>query len=536
MFFYCLEIKMNISRKSGVLLHPTSLPGTYGIGTIGKAAYQFVDWLKDAGQSLWQILPLGPTGYGDSPYASFSTFAGNPLLIDLDLLVEKGWCDKKTIVPAEYIKKTGNVDFGSVVWWKTPILKKAALYFLENANKEDKKSYKDFCKEKSSWLDMFAIFMSIKNFYDAKAEQEKPANSIWHCYWPKGLAGCQKEELEEWKKGHNEEIEVYKVIQFFFESQWQALKKYANDAGIKIIGDIPIFVAPDSADVWSNQKFFQLDKDGHPSCVAGVPPDYFSADGQLWGNPLYDWDSLKESGYSWWIARIKRIFELTDILRIDHFRGFEAYWAVPAGEKTAMNGKSIKGPGIDLFKAIKKKLGDLPIIAEDLGVITDEVKELRDKAGLPGMKVLEFAYSVDEVKQNGMVNYFMPHMYDTNNCVVYTGTHDNDTLQGWLENCGDEQIAMIASYFEGKEIEPVKAKALVKSGQLRKDFIKSALSSTAVFAVIPMQDIIGLGNEARMNTPSTTGANWAWRMQTGQLKTKAAEELKFLAALYGRNL
>ncbi len=527
---------MKFLRKSGVLLHPTSLPGTFGIGTIGKPAYDFVDWLKSAGQSLWQILPLGPTGYGDSPYASFSTFAGNPLLIDLDMLVEKGWCNKKDIAPADYIKKTGNVDFGAVVWWKTPILKKAALYFLENASEEDKKAYKDFVKAKASWLEKFAIFMSIKNFYDAKASEEKPENSIWYAYWPKKLASCQEEAVLEWKKEHKTEVEVYKVIQFFFEYQWQRLKKYANEAGIQLIGDIPIFVAPDSADVWSNQEFFQLDKDGHPSCVAGVPPDYFSADGQLWGNPLYDWDALKNSSYSWWIARIKRVFELTDVLRIDHFRGFEAYWSVPAGQKTALNGKWVKGPGLDLFKTIKRKLGDLPIIAEDLGVITDEVKALRDQAGLPGMKVLQFAYSVDEIRQNGMVNYFMPHMYDTNNCVVYTGTHDNDTMQGWLENCSDEQLVFVAEYFEGKEITAEKARSMVKSGALRKDFIKAAISSTAVFAVIPMQDILGVGNEARMNTPSTTGANWAWRMEAGQLKTKAAEELKFLAAMYARNL
>lgn len=527
---------MNFARKSGVLLHPTSLPGSYGVGTIGAPAYKFVDWLKSAEQSLWQILPLGPTGYGDSPYASFSTFAGNPLLIDLDLLVENGWADKKDIAPADYIKKTGNVDYGSLVWWKTPILKKSALYFLKNASSEDKKSYKDFCKEKSFWLEKYASFMSIKTFYDAKAAEEKAPSSIWHAYWPKELARCQEDAVADWNKNHKEDVEIYKVIQFFFESQWQKLKKYANDAGIKLIGDIPIFVAPDSADVWSNQSLFQLDKDGHPSCVAGVPPDYFSADGQLWGNPLYDWDAIKASGYKWWIARIKRVFELTDLLRIDHFRGFEAYWSVPAGEPTALNGKWVKGPGLDLFKAIKRRLGDLPIIAEDLGVITDQVKLLRDQAGFPGMKVLQFAFSTDEAKQNGMVNYFMPHMYDTTACVVYTGTHDNDTLQGWLENASDEQKILVGQYLTGKKLTAEKANAMVKSGELRKSMIKEAFSSTAAFAVIPMQDIIGLGNEARMNTPSTTGANWAWRMSSSDLKEKAAEELKFLAALYGRNL
>lgn len=526
---------MNFERLSGVLLHPTSLPGTPGIGTIGEPAYKFVDWLDEAGQCLWQILPLGPTGYGDSPYASFSTFAGNPLIIDLDSLVLKGWADKKDIIPPDYIKKTGNVDFGSVVWWKMPVLKKCANFFLENSSADDKNLYKKFCKDKKSWLDMFATFMSIKSFYDAKASEEKPENSIWHCYWPKDLARCKKEAVEKWQKEHKSEIEEFKVIQFFFDVQWTELKKYANDSGIKLIGDIPIFVAPDSADVWANQEYFQLDKDGHPSCVAGVPPDYFCADGQLWGNPLYDWDKMKDSGYAWWIARIKRVFELTDVLRIDHFRGFEAYWSVPATEKTAINGKWNKGPGLDLFKTIKKKLGDIPVIAEDLGVITDEVRELRDAAGFPGMKVLQFAFSPDEARTNGMVNYFLPHMYSTNECVVYTGTHDNETMQGWLENINDEQLLLVAEYIEGKQLTIEKAKSLVKSGSLRKNMIKAVISSNAVYAVVPMQDILGVGNEGRMNMPSTTGANWTWRMEDRGFNVKLAEELYFLSVLYGRN-
>ena len=374
---------MKFTRKGGILLHPTSLPGTYGIGTIGEYAYKFVDWLVDAGQALWQILPLGPTGYGDSPYASFSTFAGNPLIIDLDKLVEKGWATKADIKPAEYIKKDGNVDFGSVVWWKIPILKKAAKNFLENATVQDKKLYADFCKAKKNWLEDFSLFMSIKSVYDAKAAEEKPANSMWYAYWPKPLASHDSEVLAEWKKEHKEDVEVYKVIQFFFDVQWNELKAYANENGISLIGDIPFFVAPDSADVWSNQKYFQLDENGKPNCVAGVPPDYFCADGQLWGNPLYDWDAMKASGYDWWIKRIKRIFELTDVLRIDHFRGFEAYWSVPFGAPNAIGGQWKKGPGIDLFKAIKQKVGDVPVIAEDLGVITDEVRALRDETGYP---------------------------------------------------------------------------------------------------------------------------------------------------------
>ncbi len=529
---------MKFIRSSGILLHPTSLAGTPGIGTIGKPAFDFVDWLTDAGQSLWQILPLGPTGYGDSPYASFSTFAGNPLLIDLDCLVERGWLTKKDIVPPEYIKKTGNVDFGAVVWWKIPLLKKAALNFLSGKDvlPEDLLAFKDFCKSKKNWLNDFALFMSIKTVYDKKAAEEKPANSIWYAWWPEKLALHDEAALAEWYKENKNDVDSYKVIQFFFDQQWTALKKYANENGISLIGDIPIFVAPDSADVWSNQKLFQLDKNGKPDCVAGVPPDYFCADGQLWGNPLYDWKKMKDDGYKWWIARIKRVFELTDVLRIDHFRGFEAYWSVPSTEKTAINGKWCPGPGVDLFKAIKSKLGDLPVIAEDLGVITDQVRDLRDKCGFPGMKVLQFAFSTDEAKANGMTNYFLPHMYDTDKCVAYTGTHDNDTLQGWLSNLKDDQLILVAQYIEGCELDVKKAKTLVTSGKLRKDMIRAVIASSALYAIVPMQDITGADNSARMNTPATTGRNWTWRMDKADLKKKTALELSFLSALYGRNL
>ena len=526
---------MKFERKSGVLLHPTSFAETPGIGTLGVQAYKFIDWLSDAGQTLWQVLPLGPTGYGDSPYASFSTFAGNPLLIDFDLLEKKGWATKKQIRPPEYIKSTGNVDFGAVVWWKMPVLRDIAQNFLKTASDEDVSLYKSFCK-KSKWLDMFATFMSIKAVYDAKAAEEKPASSMWNVYWPKDLARCEKEAVSKWQKDHKNEIEVYKVIQFFFDVQWSELHAYANENGISIIGDIPIFVAPDSADVWANQEFFQLDKNGVPKAVAGVPPDYFCAEGQLWGNPLYDWDAMKKDGYSWWIARIRRVLELTDVLRIDHFRGFEAYWRVPFGEVTAINGKWIKGPGMDLFKTIKRKLGDIPVIAEDLGVITDEVRALREESGFPGMKVLQFAFSADEARQNGMTNYFLPHMFESDRCVIYTGTHDNDTLQGWFENCSNEQLLLDAQYIEGREFSLEKARALLKSGALRKNMIRTALSSSADYCVIPMQDILGTGNEGRMNMPSTTGANWTWRMAKGGFKSSDAKLLDFWSEMYGRNL
>lgn len=527
---------MKFERKSGILLHPTSLPSKNGIGTLGKNAYEFIDWLESAKQTLWQILPLGPTGYGDSPYASFSTFAGNPLLIDLDFLVEKNWAKKSDIIPADFIKKEGNIDFGAVVYWKIPVLRKCAVYFLKNATNEDKELYNSFCNEKSIWLDKFACFMSIKSFYDKKSQEEKVNSSIWFDYWQEDLLKCEKSAIEKWEIEHKDDIEVYKVIQFFFEFQWQNLKKYANDKKIKIIGDIPIFVAPDSADVWSNQEFFQLDENGKPLCVAGVPPDYFCAEGQLWGNPLYDWEKMKNDNYSWWILRIKRIFELTDILRIDHFRGFESYWSVPFGSQNAINGKWVEGPGISLFNEIKNSLGDLPIIAEDLGVITDEVQKLRDDCELPGMKVFQFAFNHDEVKQNGMKNYFMPHNFTTNNCVFYTGTHDNDTLQGFLENCNDKNLLLIASYIEGKQISLENAKQIVQNGKLRKNIIKTVFSSVANFVVIPMQDVLGIDNFGRMNMPSTTGTNWAWKMKKNCLKEKLAEELKFISDLYGRNL
>lgn len=526
---------MNLKRQSGVLLHPTSLPETPGIGTIGKQAYKFVDWLVSAKQSIWQILPYGPTGYGDSPYASFSTFAGNPLLIDIDLLVESGCLTQEQANPPEWIKSEGYVDFGSVVWWKIPLLKLAAKQFLESAQNEEKAQYQIFIEKEKYWLDNYALFMSIKEFYDQKAKEEDRFGAMWSNYWPKKLALHEESAIEEWKSTHQQEIDIHKAIQFFFFTQWKNLKKYANEKGVQIVGDIPIFVAADSADVWANQHLFQLDKKGQAKAVAGVPPDYFSAEGQLWGNPLYDWDKMKASGYKWWIQRIERVFELTDVLRVDHFRGFEAYWSVPFGDKTAINGKWCKGPDIDFFKVIKKKLGDIPVIAEDLGVITQEVRLLRDKSGFPGMKVLQFAFSESEIKENGFVNGFMPHMYESQNCVVYTGTHDNDTLQGWLEKIEDKLLLIVAQYFTGAKTTVEKAKSMVKNGTLRKAMIKATFASNAIYAIVPMQDIIGCGNEARMNMPSTTGSNWTWRMTAKDLKKNTAEELDFWSTLYGRN-
>ena len=520
---------MELQRRSGILLHPTSLPNTPGIGTIGQKAFEFVDWLVAGHQSLWQILPLGPTGYGDSPYASFSTFAGNPLMIDLDDLVERGWAEQKSILPPEYISLKGNVDFGSVVWWKMPVLKQAASYFLENASAEDKANYKDFLAHHKIWLENYSLFMSIKEFYDKKAQEEKVAGAMWSNYWPKELACHQEDALAQWLESHSQEVEVQKVIQFFFFTQWHKLKEYANGKGISIIGDIPIFVAADSADVWANQDLFQLDENGRATAVAGVPPDYFSATGQLWGNPLYDWDAMAAQGYDWWITRIKATLELVDYIRIDHFRGFEAYWAVPAGEKTAEHGQWLPGPDHKLFQAIKNTLGDIPIIAEDLGVITDEVRKLRDDFNLPGMKVLQFAFDLKEAGGSGCVNAFLPHMYSPH-CVVYTGTHDNDTMAGWLSQAAPEELDLIGQYLDGP------GHSCYKKDLCRR-LVQLAISSTAKFAVIPLQDIHGLGSEARMNMPSTSdGTNWVWRMAENMTGEDIAQWLRQLSLLYGRNV
>jgi len=526
----------NITRSGGVLLHITSLPGTPGIGTMGAQAYSFVDWLKKAGEHLWQVLPIGPTGYGDSPYASFSTFAGNPLIIDLADLVKRDWASAEDIVPPEYIKSTGPVDYGSVVWWKTPVLKKCAAYFLSHCSSKDRALFEAFKNDQSSWLDNFATFMSIKEFYDAKAAEEKITGiaSVWNSFWPKDLASCNPKSVSKWQSEHVKEIETFRVIQFFFDVQWTELKKYANKMGIQIVGDIPIFVALDSADVWSHQELFQMDKKTLAQLrCAGVPPDYFSATGQLWGNPLYDWDAMKKTSYFWWVDRIKRMLALVDYVRIDHFRGFEAYWSIPYGEPTAVNGKWIPGPNMDLFDAIKKALGDIPIIAEDLGVITEGVKALRDGCGFPGMKVLQFAFDANEAGAEGFTNAFLPHMYNQN-CVVYTGTHDNDTMQGWLNKSPDGQLVNAASYITGRKCSVQEAKDMRQSGELCAKMVQAAIASTAVFAVVPLQDVYALGSETRMNIPSTTGTNWCWRMDDNLLEDTKAAWLKYLNILYAR--
>lgn len=521
---------MKFERKSGILLHPTSLPCSFGIGTLGKSAFDFVDALSFSNTKLWQVLPLGPTGYGDSPYQSFSTFALNPLLIDFDYLAERGWAQKEDVIPPDYIKNEGNVDFGSVVWWKTNALKTISLWAYKNAGEEFFSQFDAFCKNNKFWLDDYALFMSIKSHYDEKG--------MWNKAWPQELRVHDSVALKKWNKEHTDEILVNKITQFFVFTQWNELHEYANAKKVEIIGDIPIFVSADSADVWANQKYFQLDKNGVPKVVAGVPPDYFSPTGQLWGNPLYDWKSLAQDNYSWWILRVKQTLKLVDYIRIDHFRGFDSYWTVKNGQKTAEKGKWSKGPGNALFNQIKKELGDLPLIAEDLGDITDSVRKLRDKCGLPGMKILQFGFDTCEKEKGALVNAFLPHTYTSSNCVVYTGTHDNDTTQGSLNLMNDECLTLVAGYLEGRKVSIDEARDLRSRGVLCQKLIKECFSSIGVFAIVPMQDLYNFGSDCRMNTPSTAVANWAWRMRCNMLYGKEAEEkmlwLKEMNMLYNR--
>lgn len=521
---------MNLKRKSGILLHPTSLPASAGIGTIGRPAFDFVDWLSASGTKLWQVLPLGPTGYGDSPYQPFSAFALNPLLIDFEDLVERGWTEKNEVVPPDYIKTEGNVDFGSVVWWKNGVLKKIALKLLDGGLKGLKSEFENFCKENDFWLDDFACFMSIKSHYDEEG--------MWNKAWPEELRLYKKNAVDLWEKSHKDEILTTKLIQFFAFTQWNALHEYAKSKNVEIIGDIPIFVSADSADVWANQKYFQLKENGESRVVAGVPPDYFSPTGQLWGNPLYDWKKIADDGFKWWILRIKNILKLVDYVRIDHFRGFDSYWAVKSGSKTAEKGRWLKGPGTALFKAVKNELGELPLIAEDLGEITDSVRRLRDKCGLPGMKIIQFGFDCAEEKKGSLVNAFLPHNFFNANCVAYTGTHDNDTTQGMLNSLCEENLCLVASYLEGRKVGFSEACAMRSDGSLCRKLVSLCFASTASFALVPMQDLYGFGSDCRMNTPGSAYANWSWRMRSdmlyGELASKKCEWLKELNCLYNR--
>lgn len=507
-------------REAGVLLHPTSLPGPHGVGELGPEAFRFVDFLHSAGQTLWQVLPLGPTGYGDSPYASFSTFAGNPLLLSLDALVEAGDLHRADLsdVPAFDPLK---IDYGWVQHWKFPLLEKAAHHFLKTASGSRRGEFDAFCADEADWLNDFALFMAVKEEFQKKAEAEKVTGKMWSNYWDLDIRLKQPAAVRVWSERLADSIAVKKVYQFWFFRQWKALKAYANGKGIRIIGDIPIFVAPDSVDVWANRQFFQLDDHGQPLVVAGVPPDYFSATGQLWGNPLYDWKALKADGFRWWLNRIQATLKVVDIIRVDHFRGFEAYWEIPFGAANAIGGRWVKAPGMELFKTVQERLGTLPLLAEDLGLITPEVEALRDAYGFPGMKILQFAFDSGEATGANSDNIFLPHNYSPN-CVVYTGSHDNSTMRGWFEAAAETDQAYALEYVDG-HLE-----------DLAWGFIRAALASVALFAVIPAQDLLDLPDWARMNTPSTTGTNWMWRLAAGQLDATLARRLGAMTRLYGR--
>lgn len=494
------------ARLSGVLLHPTSFPSPYGIGELGKAAYEFIDFLEKSGQHLWQTLPLTPTGFGDSPYQSFSAFAGQPLIISLDHLKELGLLEESDLRDCP-VGDPSKVDYGTIIPWKTERLRRAFERFLTTSDKMLLEEYDAFYKANQFWVDDYAMFMACKDAHEGRdwlsweAKYRVPTEAV-------------KKEL---KKELAREIKYYYFLQFLFSKEWYALKKYANEKGIQIIGDIPIFVSLDSADVWANQKMFQLDSKGYPLAVAGVPPDYFSATGQLWGNPLYDWDAHKKSGYQWWISRVRNQLDLFDYLRIDHFRGFEAYWSVPYGEETAINGKWKIGPRESLFHAIEKALGkDLPIIAEDLGVITPEVEKLRDQFHFPGMKVLQFGFESQEESA------FLPHQFTTTNCICYTGTHDNDTTVGWYETAPEYARDKVRRYMN------------TDGSSIHFDFIRTCLGSIATFAIFPLQDVLGIGKSGRMNTPGVAMDNWAWRYQRNQLQDDLAERLAVITRLYGR--
>lgn len=499
----------NMKRECGMLLPVASLPSPYGIGTFSKEAYEFVDKLAEAGQQYWQILPLGPTGYGDSPYQSFSAFAGNPYFIDLEKLTEDKLLTKKECQEADFGEDERDIDYGKIYQNRFPLLKKAFLrwkkrqarlgdtgirLFLENALEPETREY--------------CFFMAVKNDFAGKSWEE----------WDEDIRLRDVVAMEKYRDRLQDEILFYEFQQYLFEQQWQRLKSYAHRKGIRILGDIPIYVAFDGADSWAYPELFQFDEDCRPKAVAGCPPDAFSATGQLWGNPLYCWEYHKKTGYRWWIRRMEYCFRLYDVVRVDHFRGFDEYWSIPAGDKTAERGHWEQGPGYEFFQALQRHFGKLDIIAEDLGLLTPSVKKLVQDTGFPGMKVLEFAF--DDTEDSD----YLTHKY-TENCVVYTGTHDNDTLQGWYASL-DPQLKQFAVNYLGNKWTPQK--------EVHWDYIRLALQSAAKLAIIPVQDYLGLGTEARINEPSTLGKNWRWRMKQGDLTKEIVEQCQKMARWYGR--
>jgi len=495
------------SRASGILLHPTSFPSRFGIGDLGSEAYKFVDFLKESGQQLWQVLPLGPTGFGNSPYLCYSAMAGNPLLISPEKLRDYGLLTDEDLETFPEFP-TDKVDYDGVREAKSSLLKKACQNFKDNASEEEKAVYEEFCATKGFWLNDYALFMAIK---DARE------GASWHT-WDEAIARRQAAALDEWQQRLTDEIYYHKYLQFEFFRQWGDLKTYANDNGVQIFGDLAIYVAHDSADVWANPSIFCLDGEtGEPSLMAGVPPDYFSETGQLWGNPVYRWERLQQENFHWWVLRIQSMLDYVDLIRIDHFRGLQSFWAVPQGETTAINGEWIDAPGEELFNLLNEKLGQLPFIAEDLGLITDEVEALRDKFSFPGMKILHFAFD------SGPDNPYLPYNYKGSQWVVYTGTHDNNTTVGWFEERSDDGKERVTSFL-----------GCTSELGIHWDLIRLAMSSVAIYALFPLQDILGLGDEAKMNKPGTAESNWAWRYRSEMLTQEVGDRLKSMTEIYGR--
>jgi 4-alpha-glucanotransferase len=495
--------KPSPARSAGVLLHPTSLPGPYGIGDLGPAAYGWVDALVRARQTWWQVLPLGPTGYGDSPYQAFSAFAGNPYLVSPEVLLQEGLLNRPDLEGAHF--PPGRVDYGPAIAFKVRVLGRAWENFRRGSAPALQPAFEEFCVKHAAWLDDFALFMALK---DANAGRG------WHD-WPTGLVLREPGAV---RGAHHElayQVGQHKFRQFLFSRQWGAVRQYARERGIRLIGDLPIFVSADSADVWANPHLFLLDERRRPTVVAGVPPDYFSATGQLWGNPLYNWERLRQTGYAWWLARVRAALEQVDLVRLDHFRGFESYWEVPAGAPTAQGGRWVKAPGAELFERLRAALGGLPFIAEDLGLITPEVEALREKFAMPGMRILQFAFG------GGPENRYLPHHYDRNTA-VYTGTHDNDTTAGWFGRLAEHERAFVRRYVPQTQDGPAW------------DFLRLAWSSVADYALAPLQDVLGLGNEARMNLPGQAAGNWSWRYNPETVNDHLVGRMREMTELYSR--
>lgn len=508
---------MKFPRCSGILLHFTSLPGPFGIGDLGRCAYEFADFLAAAGQKVWQVLPLNPTGYGDSPYQCFSAFAGNPMLLSLERLGDQGLLqqselDQSPAFPEDF------VDYGPVIQFRMAALRRAAQAFFADASRTDRAAFDHFCESASPWLDDYALFMACKDAHQG----------IMWTLWDPEIRKRDPRAMSEWSTRLAAEVQAYKYWQFEFFRQWERLKIYSQQRGIRFMGDIPIYVAHDSADVWAHPDLFHLDDHGRPTVVSGVPPDYFSATGQLWGNPIYRWDLLAADGFQWWIERFRASFALFDMVRLDHFRGFESYWEVPAGETTAIHGRWVKGPGEELLSALQNAFGELPIVAENLGVITPAVEKLRKQFGLPGMSLLQFAFGTDPQGPS-----FRPHNY-SRDLAAYTGGHDNDTTVGWWSSSGAGDSTRTP---DDVRREHDFARAYLNMGdddEINWVMIRAILASVADVAIVPLQDVLGLGSQARMNLPGKVSGNWKWRYRPGALNAELSHRLRSLVTLYDR--